>query len=263
MPYQILLVDDDADFREELSESFDDYEFVHASDGEKALELIKKPNEIDLVLLDVMMPGASGTEILTEIRKIEPAMKIVMLTGHSSKDVAIEALKGKADDFLEKPLNMNEAKEIIEKLLDSTDRDEKTEIGDIKSKIERVKKFAERNFHKKVSLEDAAGVVGLSPKYLSRVFEEFAGMGFSDYKTKVKIDRSKQFLKKGYNINQISDKLGYQNTESFIRAFKKLTNMTPTEFRNASKAKADKKKAHKAVKKHAKKHGKKPGKKRR
>jgi YesN/AraC family two-component response regulator len=257
MPYQILLVDDDADFREELAESFDDYEFVHASSGEKALEIIKKPNEIDLILLDVMMPGASGTEILAEIKKIEPGIKVVMLTGHSSKDVAVEALKGRADDFLEKPLNINEAKEIIEKLLDSTDTDEKTEIGDIKSKIERVKRFAERNFHKKVSLDDAAAVVGLSPKYLSRAFEENTGMGFSDYKTKVKIDRSKEFLKKGYNINQISDKLGYQNTESFIRAFKKLTNMTPTEFRNSGKTKAGKKKVRKAIKKHAKRHGKK------
>ncbi len=253
MPYQILLVDDDADFREELAESFDDYEFVHAPSGERALEIIKKPNEIDLVLLDVMMPGASGTEVLTEIKRIEPAMKIVMLTGHSSKDVAIEALKGRADDFLEKPLNINEAKEIIEKLLDSTDRDEKTEIGDIKSKIDRVKRFAERNFHKKVSLDDAATVVGLSPKYLSRVFEEITGMGFSDYKTKVKIDRSKEFLKKGYNINQISDKLGYQNTESFIRAFKKLTKMTPTEFRNAGKPKVAKKEPGKTNKKRGKK----------
>ena len=62
------------------------------------MQLLRKPNEIDLVLLDVMMPGLSGTEVLREMKKLSPNLAIIILTGYSSKDVAIEALKGHADD---------------------------------------------------------------------------------------------------------------------------------------------------------------------
>ncbi len=102
MPYNVLLVDDDKMFREELREALEDYRVVEAANGKEALEILKKPNEIDIVMLDVMMPGLPGTEVLKEIKKISPSLSVVMLTGYSSKDVAIEALKGRADDYIEK-----------------------------------------------------------------------------------------------------------------------------------------------------------------
>ena len=55
MPYNILIVDDNKDFREAVREYLYDYEVVEASTGKEALGILKKPNEIDLVLLDVMM----------------------------------------------------------------------------------------------------------------------------------------------------------------------------------------------------------------
>ena len=112
MPYNILLVDDDEDFRYEFRELFDDYNIVEAKNGLDALDLLKKPNEIDLVVLDVVMPGLRGTQVLKEIKSISPELGIIILTGHSSKDTAIAALKGKADDYIEKPLNIQKAKEI-------------------------------------------------------------------------------------------------------------------------------------------------------
>jgi len=73
-----------------------------------------------------------------------------------------------------------------------------------------------------LSLEDAAGAVSLSPKYLSRVFKEVTGTGFMDYKLKIKIDKAKELLKgTGSTISEISDKLGFMNPESFTRIFKK------------------------------------------
>ena len=64
------------------------------------------------------------------------------------------------------------------------------------------------------------------------------GTRFTDYRLKVKISQSRELLKKsGYNIDQIADKLGYKNTESFIRQFKKITGYTPTGYRKAGKKK--------------------------
>ncbi|MDD4954852.1 MAG: AraC family transcriptional regulator, partial [Candidatus Omnitrophica bacterium] len=102
----------------------------------------------------------------------------------------------------------------------------------INDKMDKVKRFIERNCFKKISLDDAASTVFLSPKYLSRIFKQSTGMGFSDFRLHIKIDRAKELLEKtGYKVDQISDKLDYQNTESFIRQFKKLTGLTPTQYR--------------------------------
>jgi len=230
MPYNILLVDDDRAFREEFREALEDYAFIEASTGQEALEILKKPNEIDLVILDVMMPGMKGTEVLKDMKRIAPDLGIIILTGYSSKDIAVDALKGHADDYMEKPVRINTAKEVIEKILCS--KEGNGEAYDTHGNVERVKRFIERNFHKKVSLVDAAMAVSLSPKYLSRIFRQEAGVGFSDFKSQVKIENAKKWLTTtGYNVNQISDKLGYENVESFIRTFKKYAGATPSEYR--------------------------------
>jgi len=232
MTGKILIVDDDADFREELRDYLEGYEIIEASCGIEALKLLERASEIGVVILDVMMPGLTGTEILGRIRKIDPNLGIIILTGHSSKDVAIEALKGHADDYVEKPADINKIKEIIDRLL--TERSGEGAVGviDTKGKILKIKQFIERNCYKKINLKDAAEFICLSPKYISRIFRKTMGTGFSEYKLKIKIGKARELLaKSGYNVNQISDKLGYENAESFIRQFKKFTGCTPTDYR--------------------------------
>jgi two-component system response regulator YesN len=238
MPDKLLLVDDDREFREEFVEGLSDYDVIQAKDGKDALAILSRPNEINLVIMDVFMPGLSGTEVLKQMRQNWPGLAIIILTGYSSKDIAVEALKGHADDYLEKPVDIEKAKDIIESVLAGRREPEELSSGGIKGKIEKVKNFVQRNCFKKVSLEDVARAVCLSPKYLSRLFEEASGMRFTDYRLKVKINASRQLLKgSGFNIDQVADKLGYKNTESFIRQFKKLTGLTPTQYRKALRKK--------------------------
>lgn len=232
MAYQLLLVDDDREFREEFKECFGEYHIVEAGSGEEALTLLKSPHEIDLVLLDVKLPGKDGTEILKEIKRMAPDLGIIMLTAYSTKDVAIEALKGHADDYLEKPLRLDRTREVIERHLAKHDGRDGLFGDGIQGKIEHVKKFVARNCEKKVGLEEAARSVYLSPKYLSRAFKEQTGKGFNEYCLELKVQKAKELLKEtGLTVGQISDRLGYQNEESFIRTFEKLTGLRPTEFR--------------------------------
>ncbi len=231
---RILLVDDDSVFRSEFKECFQDYGIAEASNGEEALKILKKPHEIDLVVLDVRMSGMNGIEVLEKIKKMFPEMRIFILTGYGSKDVAVEALRGKADDYIEKPLDIDKAKELIENTLAIGGKDSLGELStqDLKGKIEHVREFLRRNCFKKVGLKDAAAAVCLSPKYLSRVFKEYSKQGFNEFKLGLKIEQAKSLLRKtSLNIDQISYKLAYQNSESFIRQFKKFTKRTPTQFR--------------------------------
>jgi YesN/AraC family two-component response regulator len=178
------------------------------------------------------MPGMPGTRVLREIKKIAPDLSVVILTGHSSKDVAIEALKGRADDYLEKPIKISKVMEVIEGMMKAKMLDVTQNADDTLGKIARIKYFIERNYHKKVSLEDAASLVCLSPKYLSRVFKQVTGEGFNEYKLKVKMAKAMEALHRSdCNIAQVAHELDYQNLESFIRIFKKLYHCTPKEYR--------------------------------
>ncbi len=231
MPYQILLVDDDPEFREELRECLGQYRIIEAASGGEALRIIQKPHAIDLVLLDVLMPDLRGTEVLREIRKIAPHLGIIILTAHSSEDVAIDALKGRADDYVEKPFEVDQLRKTIERVL----ADRKGNTG-LPGKMERVKRFLKNNCGKKVSLKDAAGEVCLSPKYLSRIFKEKIGTGFTDYRLKIKTQTAKRLLDTAsVSVQEVADRLGYKNLESFVRIFKKITGHTPTAYRRHAK----------------------------
>jgi YesN/AraC family two-component response regulator len=236
MSFNILLVDDDKEFREEFSAYLEEYTVYQAASGLQALNILRRPNVVDLVVLDIMMPGLNGIKVLREIRDIALDLPIIILTGYSSKDTAIQALKANADDYLEKPIDIEKTKSIIKNLLTKKVEGFDLNIADTQDKIEMAKSFLKRNYDKNVSLKDVAYEVALSPKYLSRIFREYTGVGFGEYKIGIRIKKAKEMLlRTGYSIEQISDRLGYQNTESFIRIFKKNIKETPTQYRNKIK----------------------------
>ena len=117
--YRILIVDDGEDFREALKDFLvhSGYRVQEASDGRKALDLLRKPHSIDLVLLDIHMPGSNGVEILSEIKKIFPELDVIILTGYNAQDVAASIPKGHARDCIEKTMDPSKIIEIIEKTL--------------------------------------------------------------------------------------------------------------------------------------------------
>ena len=206
---------------------------TEASSGEEALAMLKRANEIGLMLLDVRMSGLSGIDTLARLKKTDPHLHVIIMTGQGSKDIAIEALKAHADDFIEKPIDPKEIMELVEDALSKLDYGPaEPDAADMSAKIKKVEAFVRRNCFKKTSLTDAARSVSLSSKYLSRIFKEKTKKSFSQFKIGIKIDKAKELLAKhSYNVNQISEKLGYENVESFIRQFKKLTGKSPTAFR--------------------------------
>ncbi|MBI2092707.1 MAG: response regulator [Deltaproteobacteria bacterium] len=230
---KVLFVDDDAELRSEFKNAFSEYEIIEASSGESALKIIKAPNEIVLAILDVRMPGMNGLDLLKAIRNISPEIGIIIMTGHGSKDVVVDALRGSADDYIEKPFSIKRIKEIIERIIRQKRGEDDPLNNDTRGKIEHVKLFVERNWQKKLSLSEAANAVCLSPKYLSRVFRQHVGVEFGLFKLKTKIDKAKELLSKtGLNVSETAYKLGYENIESFVRIFKKITGAAPSEYKN-------------------------------
>jgi len=105
---RVLLVDDEEKFLDVLSQRLGTrgIDAETSTSGEEALVKIKTKN-FDAIVLDVMMPGIGGIETLKRIRKENPDVQIIMLTGRGTVDKAVEAMKEGAIDFLEKPADIN------------------------------------------------------------------------------------------------------------------------------------------------------------
>ncbi len=115
----ILIVDDEKNIRRSLEMILNDegYDIRQAEDGEQALALIRE-EPVDLVLLDLLMPGRDGLDILQEIRASRPDTAVVMMSGHGSIVQAVQAVKSGAYDFIEKPLTKEKILIIVGNALD-------------------------------------------------------------------------------------------------------------------------------------------------
>ncbi len=100
----VLIVDDHRAVREEIAFAldFDGWKTVEAADGPAGLELAQDP-VVDLVLLDVKLPGMDGLEVLQKLKELRPDLPVVMISGHGDLDTAVLAVRRGAYDFLQKP----------------------------------------------------------------------------------------------------------------------------------------------------------------
>jgi len=106
---KVLLVDDETPFVETMTKRLTkrDLGITPAFNGNEALKRLKEDDKIEVVILDVKMPGMDGIETLQEIRKRYPLVEVIMLTGHATVESAIEGMKLGAFDYLMKPCNID------------------------------------------------------------------------------------------------------------------------------------------------------------
>jgi DNA-binding NtrC family response regulator len=116
MTTRVLLVDDEEQFVEVLSQRLEGRGFKvdSAFNGDDAIEFVDG-HEVDVVILDVQMPGRDGIETLRELKRIKPLVEVIMLTGHATVDTAIQGMKLAAYDYLMKPTDTAELVEKINK----------------------------------------------------------------------------------------------------------------------------------------------------
>ncbi|MFV9689645.1 MAG: response regulator [Desulfobacteria bacterium] len=106
---RMLLVDDEDDFRTTLANRLKlrKIDITDAASGSEAIELVKQ-KPFDVAVIDVKMPGIDGIETLTEIKKIDPSIEVIMLTGHASIESGMESMKIGAYDYVMKPCDIDE-----------------------------------------------------------------------------------------------------------------------------------------------------------
>ena len=114
----VLVVDDDLGPRESMRMILKPLHNVFtAEDGDAALRVLQQKT-IDLVTLDLKMPGMQGVDVLKEIKKLDPSIEVIIVTGYGTLKTATEAMKHGVNSYITKPYNLNEITSLIDKAIE-------------------------------------------------------------------------------------------------------------------------------------------------
>jgi len=115
----ILLVDDDDFVLESISSILSDHKYsvIACSNGREAMEMVVK-NDIDVVITDIKMPEISGFDLLDHLNEINPEMPVILMTGYADLDIAVDAIKKGAFDFIIKPCHPEYLLHSVQKAID-------------------------------------------------------------------------------------------------------------------------------------------------
>lgn len=218
-----------------------------AANGREAVEIYTREN-CSIALLDIAMPGMNGLEAAEKIRKLDDRGVIVFLTAFDEFDYARKAIRIQALDYLLKPVadeelltvieegirihEMNSSRHMPSYAFDShPDRDEMAEIKQSQVK-KQIIEYIDAHYMQDLSLSDVAGAMHYSDPYFCKIFKNIFNKSFIMYLTELRIDKSKQLLMDvTVNIKDISDKVGFQDSNYYAKVFKRMEGMTPSEYR--------------------------------
>ncbi|HHS50366.1 MAG TPA: sigma-54-dependent Fis family transcriptional regulator [candidate division Zixibacteria bacterium] len=137
MNRSILLIDDEDTARTMLAKFLakNEYDVIDLPDAEAGLDLFHKRG-FDIALLDVKLPGMSGIELTQKLLEIDPSLPVVLITAFGGVDTAVEGMKAGAQDYLVKPIDLEELKIVIAKQIDNRKLAEENRV--LREQIERI-----------------------------------------------------------------------------------------------------------------------------
>ena len=135
MMEKILIVDDEKDTRDFMARALSgQYEVVTAADAELAMRQLESDASIRLMLSDIRMPGEDGITLMKAAKAAHPNLAVVLLTAFGSIDQAVAAMKDGADDFLTKPVDLDQLELRVEKALKAHRLE--AEVNDLKAQLD-------------------------------------------------------------------------------------------------------------------------------
>ena len=211
---KILIVDDDAEFRSHLIDVLreEGYETDSVSSAKDALAK-NQAVTYDVVLLDLMMPGMSGSDALLEIRKRHPRTKVIMITAFATVENAVDAIRRGASDYISKPFKIQELLTTIRRVLEEA----RFEEGMKKLNFEQVLKSVASPIRRKILKLLRAG----GPLRLMEITRE---LGIEDH---TKVVFHLRILKEAGSIEQDEEK-SYLLTSEGVKTLDCLKTMEQT-----------------------------------
>lgn len=243
MSKKLLIVDDEDTIRNGIAkyvqlhtDRFD--KIYQASNGQEAIDIIFQ-NKPEIMILDMQMPIKDGIEVMREAGRAGVLPYTLVLSGYDEFRYCQQALRLGAKDYLLKPVRSSD---ILKMLLDAADEmfgQETTQVeaapGEKNQLVEIAKEYITEHYFEKISLSDVADKIGVTPSYLSTLFQKQLEKGFVDYLNEVRIERACTYLQQNYlKTYEIAYKVGFNDEKYFSKVFRKVKGCPPSAYRKTN-----------------------------
>lgn len=243
--YRVYLLDDEVWLLDSLEEiiNWTNYNAVivgKQTSSTKALEDIIRLDP-DIVFTDIRMPDMNGIELMQKIKMCKKDIAFILVTGYSEFEYAKQAILLNAVDYCLKPIEEDTIIKALlkaqkacdnKKLLSALENKENKSNESSSKTYKMVKDYIHENFKDNITLNEIADFFHYNPAYISMLIKKESGKNFITYLNELKINYACELLDKtDLSINEISNMCGFENYFYFARLFKKIKNVTPTEYK--------------------------------
>lgn len=223
------------------------YRVEAAASGVEALAWLET-NTAHVIITDVRMPEIDGLQMLEALARRGPLPVIIVISGHAEFDYARKALQFGAFDYMLKPIDKDilletvqralqleagrERTQAMEKLVDSKLLEVGRSEARLGAPIKEAIGYIEAHLEEPISMKQIADLMHLNASYFSVLFKEQTGVTFSDYLTRVRLQKAKELLvSTRLSISDIAEKVGYGTSKYFIKVFKDNEGSSPRQYR--------------------------------
>lgn len=254
---RILIADDEPIERMVIGKTIrsyfgDEVALFEAENGREAIALFRE-HDCQVAVLDISMPGINGLEAAEEIRRENQTCSIIFLTAYDEFEFAKRAIRVRALDYLLKPSAKEDLIAALEEAVwlsrgctqekdfsvrnalqskEMQEKDEKPDSMKNQALAEHIRVYLETHYMEDISLQDAAEQLHYSDAYFCRFFKQNFDKSFIMYLSELRIEKAKELLADiTVNIKEIGQKVGYRDSSYFTKVFKRITGVTPSEYR--------------------------------
>jgi YesN/AraC family two-component response regulator len=242
----VVLIVGDVTTRSSLKAGLDGYARVlEAKDGAQAVEILQERATwgIDLAIVDDVLPRQSGLEILHLTKRRWPSVPVVITTAVGSEELAIQALRAGASDYLKNPIEGDMLKATVRRL--TTSRGEvvgpsaaidgiRSDVRGMHPNVRRAILFLLEHFTQEITLADVARAAALSRFHFCRLFHHETGVSLHQYLNTLRVNRAKVLLADRYlRITEVAYAVGFNDLSHFDRVFRRLVSKSPREYRRS------------------------------
>lgn len=239
----IVLVDDEERILRGLSLIIkrlgEQYDVVGSfENAANALEFVKH-NSIDVLISDIKMPEMDGLTLVKEVKKVQPEIHCVMLSGYNDYEFVRTAFVNGAIDYLLKPVDDDELKKILSRVvarrLVKPDDSAYLIKSGFSKETDYIKTEIETNYSA-FDMDSCAESLGKTKEYLSKIFKKETGKNIKDYLRIVRVTRAKELLEdvNGFKVYEVGNMVGFEDTVYFTKVFKEIAGMTPKDYQQKS-----------------------------